>query len=145
MIVIKTPKTREEFKNYYALRYRVLREPWGQPKGTEKDDFEPISQHFMAIDDQTGELVGVVKLFEKESGVGWFSHLAVVESKQHQGIGKFLIETVENAAREQGYKVLGCMARLNTTDYFKRFGYKVTGLPSHYFGSTQVIWMEKKL
>jgi N-acetylglutamate synthase-like GNAT family acetyltransferase len=145
MITIKTPTTREDFKNYYGLRYRVLREPFGQAKGTEKDDFEPISKHFMAIDDQTGEVVGVVKLFEKEPGVCQFSHLAVHETHQHQGIGRLLMDTVENVARKDGYKVLGAMSRLTTTKYFEKFGFHVQGLPAHYFGTTQVVWMEKNL
>ena len=73
----KTPTSREDFKAYYALRYKVLSEPLGHPKGTEKDDYEPISEHFSAIDDVTGHIVGVVKLFERTAGAGNFSHLAV--------------------------------------------------------------------
>lgn len=145
MIEIKSPTTREEFKVYYDLRYRILREPWGQPKGTEKDDYEPISQHFMAVESQTGQLAGVVKLFEKEPGVGWFSHLAVAGKYQHKGVGKQLIQVVEQAARQRGYKILGCQSRLNTTAYFERVGYRIAGLPSQYFGTTQVVWMEKEL
>ncbi len=41
MYTIKTPSTHDEFKAYYALRYKVLSEPWGHPKGTEKDDLNP--------------------------------------------------------------------------------------------------------
>lgn len=144
-IVIKSPISREDFKAYYALRYRVLREPWGQAKGTEKDDFEPISQHFMAVDEQTGEVLGVVKLFEKEPGVGWFSHMAVATNHQRQGIGKQLMKAVEEKARQMGFTVLGCMSRLNTTGYFERMGYRVAGMPTVYFGTTQVVWMEKTL
>lgn len=144
IIVIKTPATKEEFKAYYDLRYRVLREPWGQPKGSEKDDYEPISQHFMAVDD-SGLVVGVIKLFEKEAGVGWFSHMAVHPDYQRHGIGKKLVNAIEEAARRQGYTTLGCMSRLNTTVYFEKLGYRVAGLPSHYFGTTQVVWMEKSL
>ncbi len=145
MIEIKSPQTREDFKEYYALRYRMLRKPWGQAKGTEKDDYEPISQHFMAVDDQSGKIVGVIKLMEKEPGVGWFSHLAVDEKFQRKGIGKMLVETVERVGREKGYAIIGCMSRLNTTAYFERFGYHIAGLPAHYFGTIQVAWMEKKL
>ncbi len=103
MPVIRAPATREEFKAYYALRYKVLREPWGHPKGTEKDDYEPISEHFMAVDEQTGELLGVVKLYEKAPGVGNISHLAVATSHQHKGIGKLLVKAVENRSRERGF------------------------------------------
>lgn len=145
MVTIQIPKTREDFKAYYDLRYRVLREPWGQPKDTEKDDYEPISQHFMAIDDETGKVVGVVKLFEKSDGVGWFSHLAVDPQYQRKGIGLMLLDVVEKAAREDGYHVLGCLSRLNTTSYFEKRGFTIAGFPTSYFGTTQVVWMEKKI
>lgn len=145
MISIKSPKTREEFKAYYELRYRVLRAPWGQPKDTEKDDYEPISQHFMAVDEETGKIVGVIKVLEKSSGTGWFSHLAVDPTFQRRGIGLKLIQAVETAAKENGFKVLGCMSRLNTTAYFEKRGFTIAGFPSHYFGTTQVVWMEKEL
>lgn len=145
MIEIRSPKTREDFKAYYDLRYKVLREPFGLPKGTEKDDYEPISQHFMAIDSETGKLVGCAKLFEKETGVGWLSHLAVAVPYQRTGIGKLLITHIEEIAKNEGFKVLGCLARLNTTDYFGKFGYAIAGMPTHYFGTTQVVWMEKTL
>lgn len=145
MIKITSPKTREDFKAYYDLRYKVLRESWGMQRGTEKDDFEPISDHYMAVDDATGEIVGVVKLFEKEPGIGWFSHLAVKDSRQHHGIGRLLLNFVEQKAREKGYTALGCLSRLNTTAFFEKEGYKVVGLPVHYLGTTQVVWMEKSL
>lgn len=143
MIVIKTPKTREDFRAYYDLRYRVLRKPWGQQRDTEKDDYEPISQHFMAVDDETDKLVGVIKIFEKSEGVGWISHLAVEPEYQKRGVGKLLMNTVEDYARSVGYSTIGCMSRLNTTRYFEKMGFKVAGLPSQYFGTTQVVWMEK--
>lgn len=145
MIKIVSPKTRDEFKAYYDLRYKVLRDPWGLQRGTEKDDYEPISHHFMAIDDQTGQIVGVIKLMEKDPGVGWFSHMAVIPEYQKKGIGKMLLKFIEDEARKEGYKVLGCMSRLNTTDFFEEAGYRVEGLPTHFIGTTQVVWMEKTL
>ena len=145
MIKIVSPKTREDFKAYYDLRFKVLRETWGLQKGTEKDDFEPISRHFMAVDEDSKKIVGVVKLMEKEPGVGWFSHMAVDAKYQQKGIGKMLLTFVEEEAKREGYTTLGCMARLNTTEYFERAGYKINGLPSHYIGTTQVVWMEKKI
>jgi len=145
MIKMSSPRTREEYKAYYDLRFKVLREPWGLPRGTEKDDYEPISQHFMAVDDQTGEILGCAKLFEKEEGVAWLSHLAVATQHQRKGIGKLLVEHIEAVARSEGYKRIGSLSRLNTTDYFEKAGYKISGIPTHYFGTTQVVWMEKDL
>lgn len=145
MPIVKTPKTREDFKAYYAVRYKVLREPWGHPKGTEKDDYEPISEHFMAVDEKTSEVLGVVKLFEKEPGIGQVSHLAVAKEYQHKGIGKFLIDVVEDRARERGFKILGAMARVTATSYFERHGYHVAGIPAPHLGTIHLVWMEKEL
>jgi GNAT superfamily N-acetyltransferase len=144
MISIITPTTREQFKAYYALRYRVLREPGGHPKGTEKDDYEPISEHFMAIN-EAGDVVGAVKLYEKSPGVGHLSHMVVSPEHQHQGIGRMLMEYVEKRARENGYKTLGTMSRLTATVFFEKHGFRITELPTIHLGTIHMVWMEKDI
>jgi N-acetylglutamate synthase-like GNAT family acetyltransferase len=144
MVTIKAPTTREDFKAYYALRYKVLREPFGHPKGTEKDDYEPISEHFMAVN-ENGNVLGVVKLDEKSEGVGHISHLAVAPEYQHKGIGRQLLETAERRARERGFHILGTMARVTATAYFEKNGFHVAGIPTPHLEITHVVWMEKEL
>jgi GNAT superfamily N-acetyltransferase len=134
MITIITPSSREQFKAYYALRYRVLREPGGHPKGTEKDDYEPISDHFMAVN-EAGEVVGAVKL----------SHMVVAPEHQHKGIGHMLMECVEKRAREKGYKTLGTTSRLTATAFFEKHGFRITELPTIHLGTIHLVWMEKDI
>lgn len=145
MIVIKSPKTKDEFKRYYDLRYRVLRKSLGQPRGTEKDDYEPISNHFMAVDDGTGEIIGAIKLFEHEPGVGQFSHIAVLEAYQKQGIGRMLINEVEEKARELGYHSIGSITRVTAADFYKKCGYVVKGYSTPLFERVPTFWVEKDL
>ncbi len=144
MFTIKTPTTPEDFKAYYALRYKVLREPWGHPKGTEKDDYEPISEHFMAINEK-GEVVGVAKLYEKSECVGHISHLAVAPEYQHRGIGHLLLQTVEQRARARGFHTIGTMARVTATVYFEKYGFRIAGIPTPHLEITHLVWMEKPL
>jgi N-acetylglutamate synthase-like GNAT family acetyltransferase len=144
MIMITSPTTKAHFKAYYALRYRVLREPGGHPKGTEKDDYEPISDHFMAVD-ETGEIVGAVKLYEKAPGIGHLSHLVVSPEHQHKGIGRMLMQHIEQKAREKGYKTLGTMSRLTATSFFEKHGFKITELPTLHLGTIHLVWMEKDI
>lgn len=144
MYTIKTPTTHDDFKAYYALRYRVLREPWGHPKGTEKDDYEPISEHFMAVNEK-GDVVGVVKLFEKTDCVGHISHLAVAPEHQHKGVGHLLLQTVEQRARARGFHTIGTMARVTATVYFEKYGFRIVGMPTPHLGTTHLVWMEKAL
>ena len=146
MIIITTPKSREEFKAYYALRYRVLREKFGLPKGTEKDDYEPISLHFIAVDDKKEEeIIGAVKMFEKAPGIAQFSHLAVAENYQGKGIGRMLVDMVEEKAHQMGYKVIGTSTRLTATGFYEKLGYRLIGVDYLMIGRMQTVWMEKSL
>ena len=36
----RSPNTDLEFEAYYELRWRVLRKPWGQARGTEHDEYD---------------------------------------------------------------------------------------------------------
>ncbi len=144
MITIKSPLSKDDFKAYYALRYKVLREPWGHPKGTEKDDLEPLSEHFMAVNEK-GQILGVVKLYEESLNVGHVSHLAVAPAWQRQGIGQMLVQAVEARARQRGFHTLGMMSRATTTAFFEKYGYHLKGLPSPHLGTAHLVWMEKSL
>ena len=144
MYTIKIPTTHDGFKAYYALRYKVLREPWGHAKGTEKDDYEPISEHFMAVNEK-GAIVGVVKLYQKTARVGYISHLAVASAHQHKGIGHLLLETVEQRARARGFHTIGTMARVTATVYFQKYGFRIAGMPTPHLGTIHLVWMEKAL
>jgi hypothetical protein len=55
------------------------------------------------------------------------------------------MDTVEQAARQKGYHIIACMTRLNTTANFERMRIRTARLPTNYFGTTQVLWMEKEL
>ena len=37
-VEIRSPKTTDEWQEYYDLRYRVLRQPWNQPRGSERNE-----------------------------------------------------------------------------------------------------------
>lgn len=145
MIVIKSPKTKEDFKKYYELRYSVLRKPLGLTRGTEKDDYEPISHHFMAVDDGTGEIIGVIKLFEREPGVGQFSHIAVAEAYQHQGIGRKLVQAVEECAHQLGYHSLGSVTRVTAAEFYTNCGYVIKGYSNPLFERIPTFWVEKAI
>ena len=144
MYTVKSPKTLEDFKAYYGLRYKVLREPWGHPKGTEKDDYEPLSEHFMAVD-ENDEVVGVIKLYEKAEGVGHVSHLAVAHENQQEGIGHLLLETVEARAHARGFHRIEFTARVTAAPAFEKYGFRIVGVPSPLFATVHLVLLEKDL
>ncbi len=46
-MIITQPESQQDFERYYELRWRMLREPWKQPKGSEKDELEERALHIM--------------------------------------------------------------------------------------------------
>ena len=60
MIVIE-PTTTEEFDQYYELRWKILRAPWNQVRGSERDDDDESSTHLMVLD-KNSRLIGVGRL-----------------------------------------------------------------------------------
>lgn len=76
-IVLRSPETEEEFKNYYRFKWKVLREPWNQPKGSEKDDFEREAFHFMVCKDS--EIIGVGRLHFNSDIEAQIRYMAVKE------------------------------------------------------------------
>ena len=60
-ITVIKPQTLEEFKQYYNLRFEILRKPWGQPKGSERDNDDEMSHHRLIID-EIGDTIAVGRL-----------------------------------------------------------------------------------
>jgi N-acetylglutamate synthase-like GNAT family acetyltransferase len=98
----------------------------------------------MAVNEQ-GNVVGVVKLYEKTDCIGHISHLAVAPEHQHKGVGHLLLETVEQRARARGFHTLGTMARVTATVYFQKYGFRIVGMPTPHLGTIHLVWMEKAL
>ena len=40
-MIIRSPSQTSEYNAYYSLRWQVLRAPWKQAKGSEKDELYP--------------------------------------------------------------------------------------------------------
>lgn len=144
MIEIRSPKTKEEWDKYYQLRWEVLRKPWNQPIGSEKDSSEDTSIHFMAIDDDN-EILGVCRLQKNSETEGQIRFMAVAEKAQGKGIGKLLINAVENKSKELGIKTIVLQARENAVPFYKSCHYTVVEKTFLLFNSIQHYLMTKKL
>lgn len=140
---ISVPQTPEELEQYYLLRWLVLRKPWRQPPGSEKDDLEKTSFHVMAVFD--GRIIGVGRLHPVAPGIFQVRYMAVDENCRGSGVGTALIEALEKQALLLGAKKIVLDARRNAVGFYQKKGYSVTG-PSHtLFGSIVHFKMEKTI
>ncbi|UOQ72673.1 GNAT family N-acetyltransferase [Hymenobacter cellulosilyticus] len=143
---VRAPSSPSDFAAYYQLRYRVLRQPWNQPLGSERadDDDAPSTTHAL-YSTQAGEVVGVARLHPSGPGQAQVRYMAVDPAFQGQGIGQQLLEYLEDAARRQGLTECILHARQQAVPFYERLGYRVVA-PSHQlFGTIQHFLMRKDL
>ncbi len=119
------PKSLEEFKKYYNLRYEILRKPWSQPKGSERDEGENISIHRMIIDEKTGKALAVGRLQFNSTHEAQIRYMAVADEFQGKGLGSQIISALEDIARGKGCKMMILQARGNALEFYKNNGYEI--------------------
>lgn len=142
-MIIKSPKTKVEFFKYFNLRWKILRAPWNQPKGSEQDDLEDQSIHIIVISND--EVVGVGRAHFNTVTEAQFRYMAVDEQWQGKGIGKLILDELERRVVEQGANKIILHARDNAVKFYEINGYEVYK-PSHrLFGSIQHYLMEKTI
>lgn len=144
MFKVRAPESSAEFIDYYDLRWRILRAPWQQPRGSERDAYEENAIHAMALNED-GRIVGVARLHQINRATAQLRYMAVEEQWQQSGIGNALLGYLETHAREHGVRLIRLNARENSVAFYRKRGYQVTG-PGHLlYGEIQHQKMQKKL
>lgn len=142
-IQICQPETREDFEKYYDLRWRILRKPWNQPKGTQKDEHEDRAIHVMAcVDDK---VVGVGRAHFNSKEETQIRYMAVETEYQGKGVGSSVLEELERRARERGARYAVVNARENAIEFYERNGYQIIGEAPTLFGCIRQRKMRKEL
>uniref|UniRef100_A0A7S0Q0H6 N-acetyltransferase domain-containing protein n=1 Tax=Coccolithus braarudii TaxID=221442 RepID=A0A7S0Q0H6_9EUKA len=113
-----------------------------------KEDESPGSRHFMAVVENTPDVIGVVSLFLPTGEDGrrsQFRKLAVDADWRNHRLGRTLIEVAIAEARSAGAGILFCHARLEQGGFYEVLGFRRCGEPFQKYGSGQYVTMELKL
>lgn len=143
-MVIRPPTTESEFETYYALRWRILREPWNQPPGSEKDEFEGEAIHLAAWDDR-GKIIGVGRVHRVVENQGQIRYMAVDPAQRGQGVGKALLQELEERAIELGILEITLHAREDSVRFYRENGYQVLRASHTLFGVVPHFELRKRL
>jgi predicted GNAT family N-acyltransferase len=143
-VLIRPPATEPEFEAYYQLRWKILREPWNQPPGSEKDNREAEALHLAAWND-SGALTGVGRLHRVDARSGQIRYMAVDPSQRGRGTGTAILRELENLAARSGLEEVMLNAREESVSFYRANGYQVVQ-PSHsLFGVIPHFEMRKRL
>ncbi len=139
----RSPRTALELERYYDLRWRVLRAPWDQPKGSERDELEPDSFQ-MAVWD--GEIpIAVGRLHFNDPTEAQVRYMAVEPERRGSGLGGQILELLEARAKMEGAKRIVLNAREEAAEFYRRHGYHIIGAAELLFGSIAHVKMAKIL
>jgi len=144
-VKIIEPNSSAEFKQYYNLRYEVLRKPWLQPKGSEKDDGDKSSIHRMIIDESNGKAVAVGRLQFNTSEEAQIRYMAVSDNYQLKGYGNIIVKTLEDIALNKGIRNIILQARENALKFYWKNGYEIIEKSYLLFDEIQHWLMVKKI
>ena len=142
-VEIRTPHTDAEWHDYYDLRYRVLREPLNQPRGSEKNDGDATGVHFALYENNV--LYAIARLDQSEPGISQVRFVAVETSAQGKGYGKAIMIATEKAAKDRGDRLMVLHARDYAVDFYLRLGYDLIEKSHNLFGILQHYFMRKVL
>ena len=143
-IKIHEPQTKQKFEAYYLLRYEVLRKPWNQPIGSEKDDLEAVSIHAFA-EDNDDRILGVCRMHLNSSTEAQIRFMGVASHAQGLGVGKKLVQYLENKAKEKGIQKIILQSRENAVGFYLKCGYTKMEKTYLMWGEIQHYLMTKEL
>jgi predicted GNAT family N-acyltransferase len=143
-IRIKQPETDSEFARYYDLRWRILRAPWNQPRGSEKDTIEQDCHHIIAST-ATGDIVGIGRLQFNSSAEAQIRYMAVEPEYEGRGIGRKIMTAIETIAADNSRSTIVLDAREPAVGFYQRLGYTVTEKSYLLFDAIQHYRMVKRL
>ncbi len=139
----RAPQSPVEWDRYYDLRWRVLRGPWDQPRGSERDPLDPEAVHAAIWDGDAPVAAG--RLHLNSPTEAQVRYMAVEAAWQGKGLGARILSILEARARELGAETVVLNAREEAAGFYRRHGYHEIGSAGLLFGSIPHLRMSKDL
>ncbi|MBT5077341.1 MAG: GNAT family N-acetyltransferase [Candidatus Marinimicrobia bacterium] len=136
------PQSKDEFDAYYQLRWEVLRKPWNQPKGSERDATDSIAIHRMILDKDNNP-IGVGMLILNSPEVAQIRFMGIKSEFQGMNIGHIIMENLESIARQNKSSKIILHSRENAVKFYEKNGFIVIEKSYLLFDKIQHYLMEK--
>ena len=141
--MIKQPETENEYAQYYDLRWRILRAPWGEPKGSEVDAIEDQCFHIIATSNNT--VIGVGRLQYNSASEAQIRYMAVEKAYEGKQIGSRIVYALEQEAKNRNINSIVLDAREPAVGFYQKLGYSIENKSYLLFDEIQHLRMSKRL
>jgi len=122
MYSVKIASTNQQLNSILKLRYEVLRKPWSQTIDSATDQLEEKSINAF-IQNNKGVFIACGRLQENENKIGQIRFMAVDQNYQGKGLGKLIITSLEEKAKDLQLNKIQLQARENAVSFYKNNGY----------------------
>ena len=139
-----SPRSAAEWNDYFDLRWRVLRAPWQQPRGSEKDDREDGSEHLMIVGKDSRPLA-VGRLHFNTTAEAQVRFMAVDPAARGHGLGATILQELERRARAAGATSIVLNSRDDARPFYQKHGFAVVGPAPTMFDAIKHVRMQKDL
>ncbi|MGI5835292.1 MAG: MSMEG_0567/Sll0786 family nitrogen starvation N-acetyltransferase [Chloroflexota bacterium] len=135
-IIYKIATTEEELKGYFAVRRAIFTEEQGLFATSDRDEHDDYAIHIVAVDQDTGAVIGAVRCYEAGGGVWYWGRLAVLkEYRRIAGlVGCRLVRMAEDVVRERGCRRFLAFIQLQNVRFFRHLGWREVGEPELHYG-----------
>jgi GNAT superfamily N-acetyltransferase len=138
------PASQADWDAYFHLRWRVLRAPWGQPHGSERDQLDSSGFHLL-LKAQDGIVVAIGRLHLNSPDEAQVRYMAVDEAWRGRGLGARVLGGLEAEAKAKGAARVVLNAREEAIPFYSGHGYRVEGPADTLFGEVRHVRMRKEL
>jgi GNAT superfamily N-acetyltransferase len=142
-IEIRAPKNEIEWKQYYDLRYRILRQPWNQPQGSERNEGDVTGIHFALYENEILKAIARLDINDEKGAQVRF--MAVETEIQRKGYGKQVMVAIENYCKSISISEIILHAREIAIPFYTSLDYQLVEKSHLLFDEIQHFLMTKKL
>ncbi|MFY9214434.1 MAG: GNAT family N-acetyltransferase [Tissierellaceae bacterium] len=120
----------DEYEVSIDIRNEAFRKPWGMDIRDEDLTGDKDMDLYGAYLD--GTMIATVFLTEDDKDTARVKSVAILKEYRKQGLGTYLMDFIENIARERGYTKVNLMGRVSVEEFYHKLGYKTISEPYDY-------------
>lgn len=120
----------QQYLDSLELRNEVFRKPFGLDiKDDDLEEDKEMDMYGAYIKDQ---LIGTVFLKERDSKTAQIKTVGILDEFRGIGLGRYLLEFIEDLARKRGYTRAYLMGRVSCKEFYTKLGYQAISDPYDY-------------
>src|SRR5206468_10265208 len=94
LLILDSPRSPSEWDAYFDLRWRILRQPWHQPRGSERDEMDESAFHLLLLDRDANALA-CGRLHSNSFDEAQVRYMAVDDNRSGRGYGSRILQGLE--------------------------------------------------